>query len=669
MPMIIISCERGSAAGPLISFKNMQNKYSSRRSNAGGFALIMTLLTIGVALVIFAGVLSWSFSNTVVTQRNNQYNMSEYAAEAGVEYVMGRIDRDFINASISNASVYATLPASIDQSTWPVRYIYSDTNGTTGAVSVVIMPTSSSTVSLNSQYSGLSGLVQSNDIYAIATPVGQPYTVPATIHESTQFATIPLFQFAIFYNVNLEISPGGAMTIAGPVFCNQSIWEGSGSCTFSSRVQAVGTNYWQKTTDPFALNYGYNGSVTPTFSMSGQPVNGANSLVMPIGTNNDPATVLGILNLPPPPYTMGTAQAYGTSNGMAYPANQADLYITNYVWGTNDGAYTPRGTNLAVFFQDQPMQTLTQLPYDFYIMTNRTAHIVYTTNFASTNFATNIVFAGMSWITNSTFRDWREGWNGGSGPGKRVEAVEIDVGQLNVWLTNAMAPWNGSTNDQIKVNHSGHHIGGIYVYTSVALTGTQLPAVRVVNGAQLPNLGPYVNNTYGLTVATPFPMYVLGDYNSQNNGHSALGLYGSLSATANTLPAALLADSVTILSDNWDDSVTNKKPNASSTTVNAAMLEGIVPSNPNISGNYSGGVENFLRLLENWNGDTLTYNGSIVVLFYSQYATNSWVNPGGYYEIPTRHWAFDMNFQTASKLPPMTPASRAIVRGNWFSHK
>ena len=139
-----------------------------------------------------------------------------------------------------------------------------------------------------------------------------------------------------------------------------------------------------------------------------------------------------------------------------------------------------------------------------------------------------------------------------------------------------------------------------------------------------------------------------------------------------------MADAVTILSTNWSDSYTNEDPTgtnygAGDTTVNAAMLEGIVPTNPNISGNYSGGVENFLRLLEDW-GSTghsghngiLTYNGSIVVMFPSIYATNSW--GGGYYGVPTRHWAFDLNFKTAAGLPPCSPSSRALVRGNWSAY-
>jgi len=97
------------------------------------------------------------------------------------------------------------------------------------------------------------------------------------------------------------------------------------------------------------------------------------------------------------------------------------------------------------------------------------------------------------------------------------------------------------------------------------------------------------------------------------------------------------------------------------------MFEGIVQSNPNISGNYSGGVENFLRLLENWGG-TLTYNGSIVVMFPSQYATNSWQPTGNYYNAPTRHWAFDLNFASESGLPPLTPQTKAVVRGQWSAY-
>jgi hypothetical protein len=88
--------------------------------------------------------------------------------------------------------------------------------------------------------------------------------------------------------------------------------------------------------------------------------------------------------------------------------------------------------------------------------------------------------------------------------------------------------------------------------------------------------------------------------------------------------------------------------------------------------NYSGGVENFLRMEEDWghgSGVTLQYNGSIVVMFASQYATNFWPGTGGnYYNPPTRQWAFDLNFTNPNKLPPLTPKFYKIVRASWTDY-
>jgi len=127
------------------------------------------------------------------------------------------------------------------------------------------------------------------------------------------------------------------------------------------------------------------------------------------------------------------------------------------------------------------------------------------------------------------------------------------------------------------------------------------------------------------------------------------------------------------LTSAWSDSYTSSTPlsshNAGNTTVDAATLEGIVES-VTINGTkyYSDGVENFLRLLENWTGDTLTYNGSIVVMFNSIYATNFWQAPGNYYNVPTRNWGFDVNFQNQNQLPALTPQAKARVRQGWAAY-
>jgi hypothetical protein len=261
----------------------------------------------------------------------------------------------------------------------------------------------------------------------------------------------------------------------------------------------------------------------------------------------------------------------------------------------------------------------------------------------TTTYATNTYY---SFATNVTFYDYRES--------KTVQAVQLDVGKLNTWLTTSTSGQSFNSKNNSGITSKGHLIDGVYIYNSVPSTGSQLPSVRLVDGQQLP--------AGGLSVATPFPVYVMGNYNTTTNGTRYSTTLGD---TTNTHPAAIMGDAVTILSTNWSDSYTasttlNSRNLPVSTTINAACLEGIVPSNGT---QYSGGVENFLRLLENWGNVTLNYNGSIVVLFQSQYATGFW--NGNYYGVPTRRWGFDSNFNSQNGLPPMTPQVRAIVRKNW----
>jgi hypothetical protein len=157
----------------------------------------------------------------------------------------------------------------------------------------------------------------------------------------------------------------------------------------------------------------------------------------------------------------------------------------------------------------------------------------------------------------------------------------------------------------------------------------------------------------------------LGNYNVQTNGGTVV--LGSANVN-NTFPAAFMADSITILSSNWNDSTYTSGTGIGSrtplpTTINAACLEGIVPSGGT---SYSGGVENFLRLEEGWSSSIpLTYNGSIMVMFNSQFATNVWPGTGSVYNPPKRVWGFDTNFLIEADLPPLTPNFRAVIRNTW----
>ena len=637
----------------------------SQRNNPG-YALLITIVFIGIALLLLGSVMDWANSTARQTERNNLFNMSVAAAEAATERTMAQMSYDFYKQTFNNTSNYTGYyPSSSDQANWPVQFSFSNPSNSASATYVSTSPTDWTTnwLALNlfsPKYANLSAFVAQCTVISTATTTNQPYTVSASVQQKFVMAAIPIFQNAVFYNLNMEVDPGANMALNGPVFSNEGMWIGSGSLTFNSSVEAAGmidTNY---NSDPYAT--GKTGSGYATFSSNSLPVSGQDSLTMPIGTTNDPAAIRSLLGLPP----AGTDP--NSAEGQQYFYNQTDLIVSNSPSGTISAYYQVTNSISPTLIPYDAAMTNTVTVTNGYTTTyqtnvtstpiysergrNRTiTGYTYTTNITSTstpvtsNYSTNIEY--YSFATNTTFYDYREG--------KTVQAVQLNVGALNSWLANTATDGGSSLNSQVQF-YSGHYIDSIYVYNNAPSDSTDLPAVRVANGATLP--------TDGLTVVTPDPLYVLGNYNASS---SDLGTTN----TADTKPAALIGDAITVLSPNWSDSyslthtgdTSPNNRNATPTTVNAATFQGIVPSN---GSNYSGGVENFLRLLENWNDIQLTYNGSIVVMFPSQYATNNW-SYGSYYTAPNRLWGFDLNFTQLDKLPPLTPRLTKVLPQSWAS--
>ena len=54
----------------------------------------------------------------------------------------------------------------------------------------------------------------------------------------------------------------------------------------------------------------------------------------------------------------------------------------------------------------------------------------------------------------------------------------------------------------------------------------------------------------------------------------------------------------------------------------------------------------------------------MVKMFPSLYATNIW-GLNNVYNPPKRNWAYDLNFNTPAKLPPLTPSLLKIFRNVW----
>ena len=158
-----------------------------------------------------------------------------------------------------------------------------------------------------------------------------------------------------------------------------------------------------------------------------------------------------------------------------------------------------------------------------------------------------------------------------------------------------------------------------------------------------------------ITFATNHPIYVQGHYN--NN--------------AAWYPSALVGDAITFLSTVWDDAghqaAAQIRPIAADTDIYMAIMAGHsgTPCDHEVTGcgltsPYGGGLENFPRFLEDWNPEILLFRGSLVSLTFSQQSTGLWGN-GPYYRPPVRDWEFDMRFDQPENMPPGTPVVGNVI--------
>ncbi|MFV0388051.1 MAG: hypothetical protein ACK5NT_04790 [Pyrinomonadaceae bacterium] len=204
--------------------------------------------------------------------------------------------------------------------------------------------------------------------------------------------------------------------------------------------------------------------------------------------------------------------------------------------------------------------------------------------------------------------------------------------------------------------------------------------VRLINGSTLPGRfnSASTSNTEGLTVASENGVYVLGNYNSTGAAVSGGNLtppenyYPHNSST--DVPAAIVADAVTILSNRWTDGAVFNQPfrkasrRGEDTVVRFAMISGMSisgvngnPIDPSAIGMYSGGIHNFKRFLEDWSGYRLNYSGSLINLFNSANENGFFKCCTTVYNPPYRDWVFDTNFLNPDRLPPGTPYIYSIT--------
>ena len=663
----------------------------------GGWALLAVLALAVGGLLVAASVLSWSSLTSSNTSRNNEFYATTYAAESATEKALSVIVCDYENYGAplvySKLSTYSNyIPTAIDDPYWG-SYSFSAGAGQSN-LTVVNLINPTNIVVLGPPYSGLIMNAATYEIISTAKNKTTEFQLPACVGQQINLGTIPIFQFAIFYQNTMEIDPGANMTINGFAHGNSTVYMDPNSgvtLTFSNDVSAAGNLILGQ--NPLDPTTGRNPSPSPAFN--GYHLSGVNPLILPVGTNssgtatNTAQNVNAILQLPP----AGTSPTSATGSNYLYNRADVIILISNNSVSVTSGVQLNNkatvisnaawslwlNTNAGAQFYDQRqgfnIQTavLDVGKLAAWSATNSTLHqaivaagrpgdlnSVYVADMRSTSngvITTNITFTTNQVATNTSPHTNYPGAN-----------TYIPPVTTNTTLTtNSSAPATGS------YIGSAVHSNNVYIYLKITgysyqlITGVVTNYTYITNYTVVSQAGIVLTNgvalpPQGLGVATPDPVYIIGNYNVTTNGAAVnLGTFN----TTQTRPAAVYSDAVTILSSNWNPANSTAaigSRTAANDTVNAAFLTGNVPSNGSY---YSGGVENFPRFLENWSGYTFTYNGSMVCMFNSQIATAPWPGTGTVYNPPTRNWAFDLNFNNPAKQPPLMPSVISVNRGAW----
>lgn len=613
------------------------------RPRRAGFALLMVMVMSTASIMILSADMNRTRSVAIQNNSYNTYNTCGYAAEAAVEKIYARMAYDFQSfgvAGVSNnmaSSLYATNIPTANENTFWSKFQFTDAQGNAGKTYVGYAYSYAGP--LPSAYAGL--FTTNAPVYRIISNVqmtnGNTPNVVGTAQEDVLLALVPLTTWAIFYNGLLEFSQCATMVVNGRVQANGPIYVGtSASLTFNSGVSTTAT-----LTAP--LVDGLSSGWTPSDPNSWRTTFNANP-----GYATNVASVTVSLNMTNSHFlidipTNGESPTSSTGQQRLYNQAQMVLIVSN--------TSTSVSTNLSV-------QLTLQTSVNGQVPGNDSSKD--TTSFYYTNATPGLLTSNLPFlsITNIGYDQRETDTN---------LFTQIDVGRFASWVST-----NTAVQNKLPAS-SGIYPTILYVADRRPRTTTQLPAVRLVNGAQLPANGS--GTPLGFTVATPNPLYVLGNYNTQTSAGSSTG-------TNNTyeVPAALLSDALTVLSTNWTDSqgfsTYAKGSNifaAADNTINAAIITGTVPSTGTSDTTFSGGVHNLPRLLEDWTGVNLYLNTSILRLWDSNMATNQFRNPSGfnptpvnpYYNPPTRHYSFDQNFLIPAKVPPGIPVALVPIRFAW----
>jgi hypothetical protein len=497
--------------------------------------------------------------------------------------------------------------------------------------------------------------------------------------------SIPLFQFGVFFDADLELYPGSPMTMNGPIHSNGDIYLSSSSnLTMQGQITSA---------EDIILNRKQG---------SGSCGNGAVFAWDQSGTPREMTRCSGALSDAALEQFNGTVQSHVTKVDVPPPGildpsagNQYwDLADIRLVVRLNNTTGQPDVTNSVTSVEVRNVDnsvntTLTNALHDG---TKCPGNIrsMFLTGRDSDNSLDDDLSNAVVDVSNKVvgvtnlFYDRREliGFSPIQTDDTPETLLEIDMTNL----LNCIARQSDTSGDGLPDSGGTHLLGqnsggvirglnddsdgGLVLFATVdgprSDNQQSFYGVRVRNGKVLQATGvPGAPRVKGLTVVTNQPFYVMGDYNYPD-------------PESDRIPAAFLSDTFNILSNSWcpaiheqdmtawDNSspplcdiksLENNRTRRMVTTqasVNAAVLSG---SDVTDDTRGSGGVHNYPRLHETWGSVVLRYRGSLVSLSKPRHADGAYecCSTSTAYNPPIRDWGFEENFKNFTLLPPATP--------------
>ena len=281
--------------------------------------------------------------------------------------------------------------------------------------------------------------------------------------------------------------------------------------------------------------------------------------------------------------------------------------------------------------------------------------------------------------------------------GTGVDLVEINIGRFKDYIEDSdmgglLSAYDSSVPRENRYHPDEDFNGVLYVefpsdtdsipgnsdyqqrHDSVVKAARQSPrdsdvelGLILTNASRIPD--PSYNKTSGrdpgFTLATNEPIYIKGHYNADGRSNTGSNTTADNASSWNpNPPAALIGDAVMPLSSGFGFLGTRSRRARASgfTEFNAAIIQGLRPTNKEGDGRISGGNHNYPRFLENWDNIEFRYRGSMVALFESEVATQG--TNTAYYNPPKRNWGFYELFEQGL-YPPGTPNVRSFKKVNF----